>query len=193
MRDKTPFTSDYFLVFPTNRKIASGEMTFIQKSKRQLLGALAFFGLTLVSGLRLFNIHPLNTGLTIIIVTFMLSMGIFAFLVGYSALTTRRLEAGQFIDGKVVDCEGFWMRIGRGSKNFWLRLTYTFDTPAGTRVERTLTVQRQDLSPGAYKGFLPMIRLILYGEEQQEGLERAPEPGTLLKIRYVDDTTFRVM
>lgn len=196
MRDNMTLTPDYFLVYPDNRKVASGEMSFMEKSHGKLRIAVYCFVPAVVGALVLWLLaatHTTGGAVAIYLGGLVVILAIYTVVKLREAVVNRRLEDGQFIEGRIVSSKTFWANQGRGGSIFSLKITYSFLSPFGTQIERTISVQRQDLwkqAPESYKGFSATIRRWKHPEELQA---LAPEAGTPLRVRYVADDMFRVM
>ncbi len=104
-----------------------------------------------------------DLGLTVFIGGAALIIGII--LVVADAKNRRLSHQGQFLDGVLVSATG-----KPGSKGAYnVTLTYQFVNPMGVRMEKKVTVDRRDLR------------------------NHLPQPGTPVKIRYVNDRSLRLM
>ncbi|MEO8394590.1 MAG: hypothetical protein ABI700_16465 [Chloroflexota bacterium] len=106
-----------------------------------------------------------------------------------TARIQRRLAQGQFIEGKIASSRAYWDDKGKKG-TFTLEIDYTFDTPTDDQISHVIQIQRPDLWLRAPKH---LIHAVVDQGENADLHELAPEPGTPLKIRYVDDSFFRLM
>ena len=163
----------FFIVYPENDKLFSGEISFEQLCHRQILSAIRWFAVALAIFLLGWLLDITNSANPTSWAIF-LPIGIFL-LIPFRIITSalkwawiyRRFVQGQFLDGEIIHDTGY-LHEGR-QPGFYLYITYALTTPTGKYIERNLRVLRNDL------------------------LGRAPEAGTPLKVRYVDDRFFRVM
>ncbi|MBI1257542.1 MAG: hypothetical protein GC204_08735 [Chloroflexi bacterium] len=197
MRTEQPIPPEVFIVYPENEKVLSGETSFEARSRRKLLTAAGWSAAVLAIGLSFWNFllfpmlndrESLLFGGVYIALFAIFSGGLFR-----EALIDRRLEGGQYLDGQIVSCEAYWQSEDRGGSGFALRIRYRFMTPLGMQLEKRVKTRRPDLwkqAPEHYKGIRAAMRRLKHPEELQA---LAPKAGTRVKIRYVDERTYRVM
>ena len=187
----------YFIVYPENEKVISGEISFEARSRRKLLIAAGWSAVVLAIGVFFWNfcLFPMFNG-TESLVFGSIYTALFAIFSGglfREALIDRRLEDGQYLDGQIMASKAYWQSNDRGGSGFALRIRYRFMTPFGVQLEKSVKTRRPDLwkqAPQHYKGVRAAIRRLTHPEELQT---LVPEAGTPVKIRYVDDRTYRVM
>lgn len=202
----------YFIVYPENAKLVSGEISFRQYSRRKLREFIFAVVLIPVVGagvLLVFN----RIGSNDVCAPYVLIIG-FAVLViskSWGRLNSirayRQLEGGQFLDGEIVSsaiyAQSTWQAIdfrrkiyerstgdGEGLR---LSVTYRFQTPEGKSRTGTASALRRDLLWQAQAEYPGMRDVFLKDEDRIHLQEFAPTANTAVKIRYVNDSLFTVM
>ena len=197
MRSEVSDKPPYFIVYPENEKLISGEISFEARSRRKLLIAVGWSAVVLAIGVVFWNflLFPTLNGRESLVFgsIYAALFAIFSGALFREALIDRRLENGQYLNGQIVASKAYWQSNDRGGSGFALRIRYRFMTPFGMQLEKSVITRRPDLwkqAPQHYKGVRAAIRRLKHPEELQT---LAPEVGTPVKIRYVDDRTYRVM
>lgn len=176
-----------YLINLEHEDIVAGKQSFREKSlEKALVGLFWLFVFAALSWVWIPNVRGsadwLIWGMGML---FFLAMAGKAF---YSALVYRRLVHGQYLTGEIVSC-----RVTVHSKNvdrrFKLNVTYRFYSPNGQSLEQNESAIRPDFYvdvPRQASGFR-----VLFNSDVTPYF--APDAGTPVTIRYVDDNFYRVM